>query len=69
MVCGQKPERMTFFSIKVIGTDLHKPNLSYIILAKSIWTLVGCPDLNFIFQTTNETTQTTKLQPPKISCF
>ena len=30
-------------AMKVIGTALNKPNLLYRILAKSTWTLIGCP--------------------------
>ena len=36
--------------IKVIGTALNKPNLPYIIFAKSARTLTGCLGFNFIFE-------------------
>ena len=43
-------EKDDIIAIKVIGTALNKPNLPYIIFAKSTWTLIGCPGFNFIFE-------------------
>ena len=43
-------EKNDITAIKVIGPALNKRNLTYIIFAKSTWTLIGCPDFNFIFE-------------------
>ena len=43
-------EKDDIIAIKVIGTALNKPNLPYIIFAKSTWTFISCPGFNFIFE-------------------
>ena len=45
-----KNRKGDIIAIKVIGTALNKPNLPYIIFAKSTWTLIGFPGFNFIFE-------------------
>ena len=45
-----KNEKDAIIAIKVIGTALNKPNLLYIIFAKSTWTFISCPGFNFIFE-------------------
>ena len=36
-----------------MGTALKKPNLYYIIFAKSTWTLIGSPDFNLYLKIDN----------------
>ena len=43
-------EKGDIIAIKVIGAALNKPNLPYIIFAKSTGTLIGCPGFNSIFE-------------------
>ena len=43
-------EKNDITATKVIGTALNKPNLPYIIFVKSTWTLISCPNFNFIFE-------------------
>ena len=45
-----KIEKDDFIAIKVTGTVLNKPNLLYIIFAKSTETLISCPGFDFIFE-------------------
>ena len=37
-------------AIEVIGTALNKPNLPYIIFAKSTWTLIVFLGFNLVFE-------------------